>query len=165
MHGGTVEAHSAGRGHGSEFVIFLPCLPVVSAEISNVPIDSSVKASRGVRILVVDDNIDAAESLATLLRMDGHEVTTIYDGKTAVQAGLRGRPEVVLLDIGLPGLNGYQVCEALRSGGLRETLIVAMTGYGQKEDRQRSHEAGFDAFHVKPVPLSAVRELLARKVG
>jgi CheY-like chemotaxis protein len=165
MHGGTVEAHSAGRGHGSEFIVCLPCMPVASVQPQCEPTGAPARASRGVRILVVDDNIDSAESLAVLLRIDGHEVITVYDGSTAVETALRERPDVVLLDIGLPRLNGYQACEAMRSGGLTQTLIVAMTGYGQKEDRQRSHEAGFDAFQVKPVPLLTIRELLARKVG
>jgi CheY-like chemotaxis protein len=111
----------------------------------------------------VDDNLDSAQSIALLLRLDGHEVTMAHDGKKAVEIALRERPNVVLLDLGLPGLNGYQVCEAMRAGGLTETLIVAMTGYGQKENRQRSYEVGFDAFEVKPVDMPAIRELVAKQ--
>jgi signal transduction histidine kinase len=165
MHGGTVEARSAGRGQGSEFVVCLPCMPDWSGETRPEQADAPVKATRAVRILVVDDNIDSAESLAVLLRIDGHEVITVYDGVKAMETALRERPDVVLLDIGLPGLNGYEVCEAMRTGGLKETLIVAMTGYGRNEDRCRSHKAGFDAFQVKPVALVALRELLAKKAG
>jgi signal transduction histidine kinase/DNA-binding response OmpR family regulator len=163
MHGGTVEARSAGRGHGSEFVVCLPCLPAAPERIRSAPIDAPAKPGRCFRILVVDDNIDSAESLAALLRMDGHQVVTAHDGRKGVETALRERPDVVLLDIGLPGLNGYQACETMRAGGLTDTLIVATTGYGQKEDRERSHEAGFDAFQVKPVALRAIRELLANQ--
>ncbi len=100
--------------------------------------------------------------MALVLQIDGHEVITAHDGRKALEIALRERPDVVLLDLGLPGLNGFQVCKAMRSGGLTETLIVAMTGYGQQEDRRRSHEAGFDAFQVKPVAMLAIRELLAK---
>jgi signal transduction histidine kinase len=165
MHGGTVEAHSAGRGRGSEFVVCLPGISATAGELRPAPIGAPARASRRARILVVDDNLDSAESMAMLLRIDGHDVITAHDGREALEVALRERPDVVLLDLGLPGLNGYQVCEALRSGGLKETLIVATTGYGQKEDRQRSHEAGFDAFEVKPVAMPAIRELLAKRMG
>ena len=161
MHGGTVEAHSAGRGKGSEFVVSLPCIADIEAKPPTETIVAPAKAGRAVRILVVDDNLDSANSMALLLRLEGHEVLTAHDGKQAVEISLRERPDVVLLDIGLPELNGYQVCEAMRAAGLTETLIVAMTGYGQKEDRRLSMEAGFDDFQVKPVDLRAIRELLA----
>jgi CheY-like chemotaxis protein len=114
---------------------------------------------------VVDDNHDSAESMALLLELDGHKVVTAHDGKKAVEVALRERPELVLLDIGLPGLNGYQTCQAMRAGGLKDTLIVAMTGYGQEEDRRRSRQAGFDAHQVKPMDLEAIREMLAQRAG
>jgi PAS domain S-box-containing protein len=163
MHGGTVEAHSAGRGRGSEFVVRLPRLRGAAGESHSGVNDVPARPSRALRVLVVDDNGDSAESMAVILRIDGHEVFTAYDGKKAVEVSLRERPDVVLLDLGLPGLNGYQACEAMRSGGLAETLIVAMTGYGQKEDRRRAHEAGFDEFQVKPVAMLAIRELLVKQ--
>ncbi len=163
LHGGTVEAHSAGRGRGSEFVVRLPCLPPAHADAAGAPAAAAARPPRGARVLVVDDNRDSADSMALMLRLEGHQVETAYDGKRAVEAALEGRPEVVLLDIGLPGLDGYQACEAMRSGGLADTLIVAMTGYGQEEDRRRSYEAGFDSHHVKPVDVRLIRELVARQ--
>jgi PAS domain S-box-containing protein len=165
MHGGTVEAHSAGRGKGSEFVVRLPRLPAAAGELLAEASDARARACRRFRILVVDDNVDSAETMATLLRMEGHEVSTAHDGPKAVEGARRERPDVVLLDLGLPGLNGFQVCKALRAEGLAGTLVVAMTGYGQQEDRQRAREAGFDAFLVKPVALPVLREILATRAG
>ena len=119
----------------------------------------------GVRVLVVDDNRDAAESMAMLLEFDGHEVLTAHDGVAAVEIALRERPTVVLLDIGLPGQNGYDACRVMREQGLSETLIVAMTGYGQDEDRRLSQVAGFDAHEVKPLNLKAIRRLVSERSG
>ena len=117
---------------------------------------------RNRRILVVDDNVDAAESLATLLQLGGHEVLTAHTGVRAVEAARQFRPEVVLLDIGLPGLTGYEVTRELRRDPVtRAALVVAMTGYGQETDRQRSREAGFDHHLVKPAELPALQSLLA----
>jgi signal transduction histidine kinase/ActR/RegA family two-component response regulator len=163
-HGGTVTAHSAGRGQGSEFIIRLPCLadPAPGAEVP-APARQEAPAGRGLRVLVVDDNVDTAHSMALLLGMLGHEVLTAHDGRRAVDLALRGRPEVVFLDIGLPSLDGYQACRAIREGGLAGALVVAMTGYGQEEDQRRSREAGFDAHYTKPVKLETIRELLARR--
>jgi CheY-like chemotaxis protein len=165
MHGGTVEAHSAGRGKGSEFVVCLPCLPTPPVEQPGSPLAGPAATSRGARVLVVDDNHDSAESMALLLQLDGHEVHTAHDGRKALEVALRERPDLVLLDIGLPGWNGYQTCQAMRAEGLKDTLIVAMTGYGQEEDRRRSRQAGFDAHQVKPMDLQAIRELLAQPAG
>jgi PAS domain S-box-containing protein len=165
MHGGTVEAHSAGRGKGSEFVVRLPRLagggPPPRPESAGGP----ARAGRAARVLVVDDNVDSAESMAFLLRIDGHEVLTAHEGRRALEVARGERPDAVLLDLGLPGLNGFQVCEAMRAAGLTGALIVAMTGYGQEEDRRRARAAGFDAFQVKPVALSAIRDLLAERAG
>ena len=165
MHGGRVEASSAGRGKGSEFVLRLPLLretlPAVRAEAPS----AKANPSRGLRVLVVDDNRDSAQSMALLLQLEGHNVLTAYDGKRAVEIALHERPEVVLLDIGLPYLDGHQACKAMRDGGLTDALIVAMTGYGQEEDRARSQTAGFDAHQVKPVDLHEVRQLLARQAA
>ncbi len=160
MHGGRVEAHSAGRGQGSEFVVRLPVLReeprVPRADESTAP----ANATRGLSILVVDDNRDSAETMAMLLEMEGHQAMMAFDGKEAVEVALAERPAVVLLDIGLPQMNGYDACRAMRQGGLNDTLLVAMTGYGREEDRRLSHEVGFDAHLVKPVDLQAVRKLL-----
>jgi PAS domain S-box-containing protein len=164
MHGGTVEAHSDGRGKGSEFVVFLPCLPFIPLK----PADSFASPptpARRARVLVVDDNHDSAESMALLLQAEGHAVLTAHDGKKALEISLRECPDLILLDIGLPGLNGYQACQAMRAGGLKDALIIAMTGYGQEEDRELSQQAGFDAHYVKPVDVQAIRDLLVQWTG
>jgi PAS domain S-box-containing protein len=160
MHGGRVEAASPGLGQGSEFVLRLPaqlaCETVLPAEAAPEVF------SRGLRVLVVEDNIDAAESLATLLRLWNHDVNVVHDGRMALEAAREQQPEVVLLDIGLPGLDGYQVARRLRDEiGLDHALLVAMTGYGQPEDRRRSQEAGIQYHFVKPVEPLVLRNLLA----
>jgi two-component system CheB/CheR fusion protein len=163
MHGGTVAAHSPGLGQGSEFVVRLPVR--ISALVSEPPPPretSPFTPARPVRVLVVEDNLDAAESLATLLHLWGHDVRVVHDGLDALDAARAYRPEVVLLDIGLPGLDGYQVAERLhQEPGLDHTLLVAMTGYGQPEDRRRSREAGIHHHFVKPVEPFVLRNLLA----
>jgi signal transduction histidine kinase len=163
MHGGTVEALSDGPGQGSEFVVRLPVL-VEGPEAAR---EAPAGGSEGVpgpsrRVLVVDDNRDAADSLALLLKLMGHEVRTAYDGPAALQEARAWRPEVVLLDIGLPGMTGYEVARRLREERPpEELLLVALTGYGQEEDRRRSQEAGLDLHFVKPVDPNALRDLLA----
>lgn len=120
----------------------------------------------GLRVLVVEDNVDAAETLADLLRLWGYEVETVHDGEAAVYAAPRFRPRVVLLDIGLPRMNGYEVARWLRGRPeLGDLLIVAVTGYGQESDRARGREAGFDHHLVKPVDLDLLRRLLAEARG
>jgi PAS domain S-box-containing protein len=161
MHGGAVEVHSAGLGQGSEFAVRLP-LPSASdqAPLEPVPRDPVAPASR--RVLVVDDNRDAATSLAMLLQLAGHTTHTAYDGEEAVAAVRTFRPHVVLLDIGMPRLNGYEACRRIRrQAGGQDVMLVALTGWGQEEDRQRSREAGFDRHLVKPVRLESLTELFA----
>jgi CheY-like chemotaxis protein len=117
--------------------------------------------ARSLRVLVVDDNVDTVESLAMLL-MEGHEVRTAHDGLKGLEAALEYRPDVVLLDIGLPGLNGYEVAKRIRlHPALKNVVLVAMTGYGQETDRQRSQEAGFDHHLVKPARFEQVQKILA----
>jgi CheY-like chemotaxis protein/two-component sensor histidine kinase len=162
LHGGTVEARSAGLGRGSEFIIRLPVL-VAGAESStpqSPALEASLVASR--RVLVVDDSEDGAESMAMILQFAGHETFKAYDGLAAIEAAERFRPDIVLLDIGLPRMNGYEVCHHLRQQPWgREMMIVALTGWGQEEDRNRSREAGFDVHMVKPVDFDALLQLLA----
>ena len=170
MHGGTVEAYSAGVGQGSELVVCLP-LPsdewrVVSGEREEAGGDplatdhSPLTTKR--RILVVDDNPDSAESLAMLLQISGNETHMAHDGLEAVEAAERFRPDVVLLDIGLPQLNGYDVCRRIREQPWgKAMMLIALTGWGQDEDRRQSKDAGFDAHLVKPVDYGALMELLA----
>jgi PAS domain S-box-containing protein len=160
MHGGRVEASSAGLGQGSELVIRLPAQLPTEATLPAEPV--AANAPRPLRVLVVEDNIDAAESLATLLRLWNHDVSVVHDGRTALEAAREQQPEVVLLDIGLPGLDGYQVARRLREElHLDHALLVAMTGYGQPEDRRRSREAGIQYHFVKPVEPLMLRNLLA----
>ena len=172
MHGGSVAAHSEGPGQGSEFVIRLPTYireKLKSELTSQQPsvLEQSMMNAEGAartqrRILVADDNNDALESLATLLQLSGHEVYTAANGAVALESAEQHRPEVVLLDIGMPKLDGYEVARRIRSQpwGQRITL-VALTGWGQDSDRRRSQEAGFDSHLVKPLDLDKLTELLA----
>ncbi|HVG06363.1 MAG TPA: ATP-binding protein [Thermoanaerobaculia bacterium] len=161
MHGGTVEATSPGLGQGSEFVVRLPAT-VPAEKTASLPEADAPFPSRGLRVLVVEDNVDAAESLAALLHLWGHEVRMVHDGLAAIDAAREHHPEVVLLDIGLPGLDGYQVAKRLREDASMDgALLVAMTGYGQPEDRRRSREAGIHHHFVKPVEPFVLRTLLS----
>jgi len=161
MHEGRVTASSPGLGQGSEFVIRLPVRVPADAALP-APEPAAAIGTRPLRVLVVEDNIDAAESLATLLRLWNHDVHVVHDGRTAIEEARLQQPEVVLLDIGLPGLDGYQVARRLRDElGLDHTLLVAMTGYGQPEDRRRSQEAGIHHHFVKPVEPAVLRSLLS----
>jgi len=161
MHGGTVAAHSAGLSHGSELVMRLP----VMVDAPEPPHPATVREpapTTARRILVVDDNWDSATSLAMLLKLTGNETHTAYDGLEAVEAATTFRPEVVLLDLGLPKLNGYEVARRIREQPWgKEMVLVAVTGWGQDEDRQRSKEAGFDGHLLKPVDRAALMKLLA----
>ena len=162
LHGGHVEAHSAGLGKGSEFVVHLPCQsdPVQERKEAKNRMEN---ASRGLHILLVDDSPDVADSMSLLLTLFGHEVSVARDGQQAVEMALQCMPEVVLLDIGLPVMNGYQVCRRLRDHGLTETLIVCISGYGTEEDRKRAEAAGFDRHMTKPVNPQELEELLAER--
>ncbi len=161
MHGGTVEATSAGPGMGSEFVVRLPLAPAPQAADGEAP-PSAPPTSPRRRVLVVDDNKDVAQSLAMLLELPGHEVFVAHDGLGALEAAERCQPEVVLLDISLPGMDGYEVARRMRRlPGLKGAVLVALTGWGQEDDRRRSVEAGFDEHMVKPVSLATLQGLLA----
>ena len=163
LHAGTVEAHST-PGQGSEFVVRLPVRQDAAPPLSLPPsvASSAQPAGRRCRVLAVDDSVDAVEFLARLLRLSGHEVEVAYDGTSAVQAALAMRPDVVLLDIGLPGLTGYEVARQLRQEpALKNTVLVALTGYGRELDRKRSRNAGFSYHLIKPAGVSEVEEILA----
>jgi signal transduction histidine kinase/ActR/RegA family two-component response regulator len=159
LHGGTVEARSDGLGRGSEFVVRLP-LAQAAAEASRPRTELPVTAAR--RILVVDDNEDGARSLAMLLEMGGHSTRMAHDGLEAVHAAEIYRPDVVLLDIGLPKLDGYEACRRIRALPRgRDIALVAVTGWGQEEDHRKSREAGFDHHLVKPLRYEVLAEFLA----
>ena len=161
MHGGTVEAHSEGEGKGSEFTVCLPIVEAASANTSRPVADDGSAATGLLRILVVDDNRDSASSLALLLKRLGHAVEIAHDGAEAVEAAASFQPELVLLDIGLPKLNGYEAAPLIRKKCPdRKPVIVALTGWGQQDDRRRSEEAGFDAHMVKPVDFAELAKLL-----
>jgi signal transduction histidine kinase/CheY-like chemotaxis protein len=163
LHGGTVGAYSAGLGKGAEFVVTLPGIHEAAA--ASKPPDP-LPASNGGRVLVVDDNVDAAETLAEALRYDGHDVRIAHDGPSGIAEAQRFAPDVVLLDIGLPGPSGYEVVRELRaSPRTKGALIAALTGFGQASDRARALEAGFDEHLVKPIDLSEVRALLQKRLG
>jgi len=160
LHGGRVEVHSS-LGQGSEFIVRLP-VASASAEQPLAPEEAAEPTGPSVRVLVVDDNVDAAESLADLLRALGHDVRTAHDGPTGLEAATDFRPDVMLLDIGLPGLDGYEVAKRLRRQPLFKSLVLAaMTGYGQDSDKDKSKEAGFDHHLVKPADFEKVQQILA----
>jgi CheY-like chemotaxis protein len=163
LHGGTVDASSAGPGQGSRFTVRLPIYPdSISNQAKPTP-ESSLEVAVGRRILVVEDNDDIAESLGTFLAMDGHTVSIAQDGAVALDMLRTFEPEVVLLDIGLPGMDGYQVARRMRAETSREKLfIVAMSGYGEERHRRQSIEAGSDDHLVKPVQPDALRSFLKR---
>jgi PAS domain S-box-containing protein len=162
-HGGTVEAFSAGPGQGSEFVVWLPApvLPAAEAPPAAEPAAPG-HGPKGRRVLVVDDNADSAETMAMLLQIWGQDVDVARDGPTALAVAAARRPQVVLLDIGLPAMSGYEVARRLREiPGMADAVLVAVTGYGQEEDRQRARDAGFAVHLTKPVPADALRKVLA----
>jgi two-component system, chemotaxis family, CheB/CheR fusion protein len=162
LHGGRVQASSEGPGKGTEFVVRLP----LRAEPAIIDATSSSKEEReqtGVprRVLVVDDNQDAAHALRLLLQTDGHEVMVAADGAAGLALAREHRPDVVLLDIGLPTLNGYEIATRIRADpALEGTVLIAVTGYGQMHDRARASASGFDHHLVKPVEFRALQDLL-----
>jgi CheY-like chemotaxis protein/anti-sigma regulatory factor (Ser/Thr protein kinase) len=162
LHHGGVEVHSAGPGQGAEFRVRLPCLAEVGAAEGPRAV-TPAHPTGGCRVLVVDDNCDAAESVAMFLGMVGHAVKTVNDGKEALACAPVYAPQVVVLDIGLPAIDGFEVARRLRL--LPETaraLLVAMTGYGSKADQQRAQEAGFDHYFVKPTDPSTLAATIAQ---
>lgn len=165
LHGGDVSAHSDGQGRGSEFIVRLPLLAATDAPpIEKVAVAGAGEqlSRRGRRILLADDNEDALDSLAALLENDGHQVYTAADGARALELACECRPEVMLLDIGMPLLDGYEVARRVREQSWgRGTVLIALTGWGQDEDRRRSREVGFDSHLVKPLDLDALAQLFA----
>ena len=160
--GGTVRAHSEGPGKGSEFVVRLPALAGVPAarEAHSAAVPAAVPQWR---VLVVDDNRDAADALAMLLRHSGHETFVAYDGASAFASAETHRPDVMLLDIGLPGMSGHDVCRRMRQEPWGQNIrMIALTGWGQEDDRRKSREAGFDGHLVKPVDIAAVLQQFQR---
>jgi signal transduction histidine kinase/CheY-like chemotaxis protein len=166
MHNGTVEARSAGLGKGSEFVVRLPIVEPSMKQVHDGDSDQLAQqpfAPSGYRLLVVDDNQDAANSFGMLLRMRGHEVRIAYSGAAALELAKSYTPDVVFLDIGMPGMDGYEVARRMRQQpSLQEVVLAALTGWGQQEDRRRTAAAGFDCHFVKPPEPAALEELFSR---
>jgi PAS domain S-box-containing protein len=161
LHGGSITAHSEGAGRGSEFIIRLPHIVEAGTTqpVKNVPQEK--RPTSRCRILVVDDNRDSADSLAMLLQITGNDSHTAHDGEQAVARAAELRPDVILLDIGMPKLNGYEACRRIREQPWgREPILIALTGWGQEDDKRQSREAGFNGHLVKPVDLNALIKLL-----
>jgi signal transduction histidine kinase len=162
LHGGDVNGSSPGRGKGSEFVVRLPASSPLSEPAETQPALNGAAEATPLKILVVDDNLDSASSMKRLLSAWGHDASTAGDGPSAIEEALRIHPDLILLDIGLPGLDGFEVCRRLRQSSLGQVVIAAMTGYGQDEDRKLSLQAGFDCHLVKPVNLADLQGLISR---
>jgi len=162
LHGGRIEAHSSGPGMGSEFTVYLPVIQIVRPNQQPTEVGPAVESGRKFRILVVDDNRDAANSLAAMLRTMGRDTHLAYDGLEAVQLAATIRPDVALLDIGLPKMTGYEVARHLRhQPGGDQMVIIAVTGWGQEEDKRRAMEAGCDQHITKPLDVALLERLLA----
>jgi CheY-like chemotaxis protein len=148
-------------GQGSEFVVRLPAVLTPEASPASITTEATKPTGPSLRVLVVDDNRDTADSIALLLEASGHDVRMAYDGQTALEAALDYRPHVMLLDIGLPKIDGYEVARKMREAPpLKNVLLVALTGYGQELDRQRSLKAGFDHHLVKPADFDKLQQIL-----
>lgn len=161
MHGGKVEAHSDGDGAGSEFVVRFP-LPVLPLREAGITQQTPSAPNGRRRILVADDNEDSASAMAMMLKLMGYEVSTASDGPEAIQRAEAFRPALILLDIGMPGMNGYDACRHIRQQpGGEEIVIAGLTGWGQEEDKRRSRDAGFNYHLVKPVAPADLEKLLA----
>jgi signal transduction histidine kinase/ActR/RegA family two-component response regulator len=159
QHGGEIEARSQGEGCGSEFIVRMPRLEM-DGELASEVVRDPAHRTTPLRVLVVDDNIDAAESMSFFLEQAGHEVRTANDGLAAVAEAEKFRPYVILLDIGLPKMHGHDVAQSIRKMRGNDVVVIALTGWGQEEDRRRSREAGFDYHLTKPVDFDELNKLL-----
>ena len=168
MHGGSVEAYSAGPGQGSRFVVSLPAslAPAPAALAPAAPLLSPAPAGASLQVLVVDDNVDAADALQTLFQLDGHRAEVAYDGQQALAAISRNWPQLIVMDLGMPGMDGYETARQIRAlANGRATLMIALTGWGQGDARQRAQEAGFDHHLTKPVDFETMKALLGRHLA
>ena len=159
LHDGTIEARSGGVGTGSEFIVHLPIVDGLAQKVNQATTEGrKVVSSPKRRLLVVDDNQDSADSLATMLQVMGHETRTAYDGLEAIQVAGAFRPDVALVDLGLPKMNGYEIARHIREQSWGKNIVlIALTGWGQAEDQQRSKEAGFDYHLVKLIKVAGIK--------
>jgi CheY-like chemotaxis protein len=167
LHGGSIEAHSDGPGCGSKVTLYLPaladCIPEKKRELQNTRLPM---ANHDYRILLIDDNLDATESMGSLLKLLHYDVRTAQDAETGLQAAATFKPHLILSDIGLPGMDGYQLAPALRKvAGTRKMTLAAVTGYGLASDRARSLAAGFDYHLVKPLDADFLLDFVAQQVA
>jgi signal transduction histidine kinase len=161
MHGGSVKAYSDGLGKGSRFHVQLPLVAQSASTAPSARPAAGKAAAQGLNVLVADDNVDAAETLAALLELMGHRVTQVHDGEAAVAAAKQFNPQVAILDIGMPRMNGYEACRRIRAQSPQPPFMVALTGWGQQQDIEQSRAAGFDRHLVKPVEAGALETLLS----
>jgi len=163
LHGGTVEVRSSGPQQGSEFVVRLPVIPAPEADLENFSTEDlePVRCNGQRRILVADDFPESAELLARLLRRDGSDVRVALDGLEAVETAVQFQPDIVLLDIAMPKLDGYEAARKIRQQSWgKKAILIALTGWGQQQDRRRTREAGFDVHLTKPINYQAIAKLL-----
>jgi CheY-like chemotaxis protein len=166
LHEGAITAHSEGRGKGSSFTVRLPIAQGISNAELSAPITPSRAAKSGLQILVVDDNKDSADTLCLLLKIKKHEVRTARDGFEAIEMASTFQPDMILMDVSMPNLNGYDAARRIRQTPQgRDIFIVALTGCSQPEDVARSREAGCSAHLVKPVNFAALEELMKRRIS
>lgn len=164
MHGGTIHADSQGLGHGSTFTVSLNAVNKASDEKSSTAVSSADATPASLNILIVDDNVESAKTLSWMLELIGHQSQICFNGTDALKLANEILPDVILLDIGLPGMNGYEVCQQLRLNDVfKNTYIIAQTGWGQDKDRKLAEEAGFDRHLVKPINIENLTELLAQR--
>jgi CheY-like chemotaxis protein len=162
LHNGSVSCTSGGPGQGSSFSVCLPLLPVQSVIVEPQPADNGVPAQKPLRVMIVDDNIDAAEMLAMFLQASGHEALVEYGARQALERARRESPDVCLLDIGLPEMNGNELAQRIRAQPeTARTVLIAVTGYSQEQDRQTALTAGFNHYLVKPLDPTKLVTLLA----
>jgi len=162
LHGGTIEAQSAGTGRGSEFIVRLPRKTIERRRPNDFVPKGGIQP-QAQKILIADENRDAADSLAMLLRLDGHDVTVVHDGNRAIEAIRAERPDIAFLDIGMPKLNGYDVAQQVRQEFGATVRLIAVTGWGQTTDKERARAAGFDQHFTKPVEPERLSEILSAR--
>jgi CheY-like chemotaxis protein len=160
LHGGRIEAKSEGLGKGSEFSVLLPAPPAEPPKPAPVPAAKASMPQIRRRVLVADDNLDSAAMMTAVLHSAGHDVRTTHDGLTTLEAVAAFRPDIAILDIGMPRMNGYEVARKIKTHLDPRVVLIAVTGWGQEEDKRRAREAGFDHHLTKPVDLSVLNQLL-----